>query len=286
MDEKLIQSIVAQVLQQLPTQSKQQIPIAVSARHVHLSEEHVTKLFGQDYSLKAKSPLSQPGQFAANEQVTIVGPKASIHGVRVLGPARSLSQVEISSTDARQLGIEAPLRYSGDIEGSAPITIVGPIGSVTLSQGCIIAAAHIHMSPNEAENFGVHDGQFVNVRALSKRPIIFNQVKVRVHERFKLEMHIDTDEGNAALISKNSYGELIIGQSFPVQATVSAAPVHNVVEPLKPIAKSLQVITKRLVTEQDIIELNGKELVVPKKTMITALAVDRARAKGIKIVRQ
>lgn len=288
MDEKLIQSIVAQVLQQLPMKANtHHIPIAVSARHVHLSKEHVERLFGQGYELSQKSPLSQPGQFAALEQVTLVGPKSSIHGVRVLGPARSLTQVEVSGTDARQLGIDVPLRYSGDIDGSAPITIVGPKGSVTLQQGCIIAAAHIHMSPSDAQQFQVHDGQFVNVRVLSKRPLVFNQVKIRVNERFKLEMHIDTDEGNAALISATCTGEIVSTESaFSNEGAEVAMSNKRLLEQSEPAPKSLQVITKRLVTEQDIIELKGKELVVPKKTMITALAVDRARAKGIKIVRQ
>ena len=288
MDDQFIQSIVSQVLQQLPTQqSGLKIPIAVSARHVHLSEAHVQQLFGERYALTQKAPLSQSGQFAALEQVTIVGPKASIHDVRVLGPARSLTQVEISGTDARTLGIDAPLRYSGDIQGSAPITIVGPKGSVTLSEGCIIAAAHIHMSPADAQRFHVHDGQFVNIRALSKRPIIFNQVKVRVNERFVLEMHIDTDEGNAALISAGEFGELLT--NLPTaQNAVSQQPIVQSVDfaNVKPVPRSLHVITKRLVTEQDIMQLNSKELVVPKKTIVTALAMDRARAKGIKIVRQ
>ncbi|MER1999664.1 MAG: phosphate propanoyltransferase [Lysinibacillus sp.] len=286
MDEQFIQSIVSQVLQQLPTQqSGYKIPIAVSARHVHVSEAHVHQLFGKNYSLTEKAPLSQSGQFAAQEQVTIVGPKASIHGVRVLGPARSLTQVEISGTDARTLGIDAPLRFSGDIEGSAPITIVGPKGSVTISEGCIIAAAHIHMSPSDAQRFHVHDGQFVNIRALSKRPIIFSHVKVRVNERFTLEMHIDTDEGNAALISTGVFGELLTNLSTAQKVHSSPVQTANFTS-IEPVPKSLQVITKRLVTEQDIMQLNGKELVVPQKTIVTALAVDRARAKGIKIVRQ
>lgn len=288
MDEQLIQSIVSQVLQQLPKQTAiTKIPIAVSARHVHLNVEHVKQLFGQDYTLTQKSPLSQPGQFAANEQVTLVGPKTSIHGVRVLGPARSLTQVEISGTDARVLGIDAPLRYSGDIQGSAPITIVGPKGSITISEGCIIAAAHIHMTPTDAKHFQVYDGQFVNVRAQSKRPIIFNHVKVRVNERFTLEMHVDTDEGNAGFITKGTYGELLINEtSFSNNAPLQGEAQTVVVTDTQPVPKTLQVLTKRLVTEQDIIQLNGEELVLPKKTIVTALAVDRARAKGIKIVRQ
>ena len=286
MDEQLIQSIVTQVLQQLPTQSiTHKIPIAVSARHVHLSEEHVGQLFGQGYTLTEKSSLSQPGQFAATEQVTLVGPKASIHGVRVLGPARSLTQVEISATDARMLGIEAPLRYSGDIQASAPMTIVGPKGSVTISEGCIIAAAHIHMTPADATCLQVHDGQMVNVRTHTKRPLIFTDVKVRVRDQFFLEMHVDTDEGNAALITTGTYGELIVNKASWNSVISEHSPQPKKVEP-QPVHQSNDVFTKRLVTEQDIIRLHSKELVVTKKTIVTALAADRARASGIKIVRQ
>ena len=286
MDEQLIQSIVTQVLQQLPTQSiTHKIPIAVSARHVHLSEEHVGLLFGQGYTLTEKSSLSQPGQFAATEQVTLVGPKASIHGVRVLGPARSLTQVEISATDARMLGIEAPLRYSGDIQASAPITIVGPKGSVTISEGCIIAAAHIHMTPADATRFQVHDDQMVNVRTHSKRPLIFTDVKVRVRDQFALEMHVDTDEGNAALITTGTYGELILNKASWNSVISENSPQPKNIDP-QPVYQSNDIFTKRLVTEQDIIQLNSKELVVTKKTIVTALAADRARANGIKIVRQ
>lgn len=287
MDEQLIRTIVEQVLSQIkptsPTQAPPgKIPIAVSARHVHLSEEHVKVLFGENYTLTPQAPLSQPNQFASQEQVTLVGPKAALHQVRVLGPARSLSQVEISMTDARTLGIDAPLRYSGDTSGSAPITLIGPKGSLYLKEGCIIAAAHIHMNEQDAKALHVVDGQFVNVQTCSARPLVFQQVKVRVSSRFQLEMHIDTDEGNAALIQGNGYGELVTAGVHKASAVLSPQPVqHQLVPP-----KQTAVITKKLITEQDIKELRQQELVIKKRTMVTALAQDMARKKGITIVRQ
>lgn len=175
-----------------------QVPIAVSARHVHLTEQHIAILFGQGATLTNDFDLSQPGQFAAHERVTIRGPKGQFDNVRVLGPARSASQVEISKTDSFTLGINPPIRQSGHISGSEPITIIGPHGEVHMDEGCIIAKAHIHMHPNDAEQFGVTDGELVDVVVDSERPITFHNVVIRVSESFQLDMHIDTDEGNAS----------------------------------------------------------------------------------------
>ena len=170
------------------------VPIGVSARHIHLTQEHVEALFGEGYHLTRKKGL-MGGQFAANETVTIVGLKLrAIENVRVLGPVRKQTQVEISATDAIRLGVNAPIRESGKIEGSAPIAVVGP-------EGCIIAMRHIHMSPKDAMAAGVHDGDIVSVKADNERGTIFNRVKIRVDDSFTLEMHIDTDEANAAKIA-------------------------------------------------------------------------------------
>lgn len=177
------------------------VPVGVSARHVHLTQEHVEVLFGKGYQLTKKKEL-MGGQFASNELVTLVGIKLrAIENVRVLGPVRGASQVEISATDAMKLGIKAPVRESGKIAGSAPIAIVGPKGALYLEEGCIIAMRHIHMSPADAMAAGVHDGQIVSVKAENDRGTTFNQVKIRVHESFTLEMHIDTDEANASKIA-------------------------------------------------------------------------------------
>ena len=177
------------------------VPIGVSARHIHLTQEHVEVLFGKGYQLTKKKEL-MGGQFASNETVTIVGIKLrAIENVRVLGPVRSKSQVEISATDSIRLGVKAPIRESGNIAGSAPIAVVGPKGVIYLNEGCIIAKRHIHMPPKDAAAAGVHDGDVVSVKADNERGTIFNHVQIRVDESFTLEMHIDTDEANASKIA-------------------------------------------------------------------------------------
>ena len=176
------------------------IPVGVSARHIHLSREHVETLFGKGYQLCKKADL-MGGQFAANETVTLVSAKLrTIENVRVLGPERSRTQVEISATDAIKLGIKAPLRESGDIANSAPISVVGTHGTVYLTEGCIIAARHIHMSPADAQKFGVKDNDTVSVQVEGERGMVLNNVIIRIHESFTLQMHIDTDEGNACFL--------------------------------------------------------------------------------------
>ena len=176
------------------------VPIGVSARHVHLTQEHVETLFGPGYQLTKKDLMG--GQCASNETVTIIGLKLrAIENVRVLGPVRSATQVEVSATDAIKLGMNVPVRMSGDIAGSAPIAIVGPKGAIYLKEGCIVAMRHIHMSPADAQAAGVKNGDIVSVKADNERGTIFNQVAIRVDDSFTLEMHIDTDEANAAKIA-------------------------------------------------------------------------------------
>lgn len=177
------------------------VPVGVSARHIHLTQEHVEVLFGKGYQLTKKKEL-MGGQFASNELVTVVGLKLrAIENVRVLGPVRKKSQVEISATDAIKLGIKAPIRESGNIAGSAPIAVVGPKGVIYLEEGCIIAKRHIHMAPKDAQAAGVVDGDIVSVKVDNERGTIFNNVQIRVDDSFTLEMHIDTDEANAARIA-------------------------------------------------------------------------------------
>lgn len=176
------------------------VPVGVSGRHVHLSKEDLATLFGEGYELTVKKELSQPGQFAAEEVVTLVGPKSVISNVRILGPLRSQTQVEISRTDGFTLGVRPPVRQSGDIAGSAGITIVGPVGAITIKEGVIIAQRHIHMSPEDAEKFGVSDKDTVSVRVDGARALIFTNVLVRVRDDFRLDFHIDTDEANAAML--------------------------------------------------------------------------------------
>lgn len=185
------------------------VPIGVSARHIHLTQEHVETLYGKGATLTPKATL-MGGQFAANEQATIVGLKLrAIENVRILGPVRSKSQVEISATDAVRLGVKAPLRDSGDIAGTAPIAVVGPKGAVYLEEGCIVARRHIHLSPEDAKAAGVKDNDVVSVKVENDRGAVFNNVKIRVDASFTTEMHIDTDEANAAAIKTGDSARII-----------------------------------------------------------------------------
>lgn len=175
------------------------IPIGVSNRHIHLSIADLETLFGKGYELTPIKELSQPGQYACKEVLTIVGPSMRpIENVRVLGPVRKNSQVEISATDSYVLKVKPPVRESGNIKDSAPIRIIGPKGVVELNEGCIIANRHIHMSPSDAEKFGVADGDCVDIDVNGKRRTRWFDVQVRVHKDFRLEMHVDTDDANAA----------------------------------------------------------------------------------------
>lgn len=184
--------------------------VETSARHVHLTKEHVDILFGAGHQLTHKKDLSQPGQFACEERVSVVGPKNEIKNVIVLGPERKASQVEVSLTDARTLGVNAPVRESGDVSGSGACKLVGPCGEVELSEGVIAAKRHIHFTPAEAEEAGVCDKQIVMVKVESQdRTTIFGDVVVRVHPNFSAAMHIDTDESNASQAFGQIYGEII-----------------------------------------------------------------------------
>ena len=186
------------------------IPVGISNRHIHLSKEHLEILFGAGYELTHLKDLSQPGQYACKELLTIVGPSLRpIENVRVLGPIRSASQVEISMTDSYQLKVKPPVRESGKIEGSAPITIIGPKGVVTLKEGCIIANRHIHMHTKDAEVFGVKDGDYVTIDVNGKRRTRWYDVQIRVSDKFSLEMHVDTDDANAVGIGNGSKVKLI-----------------------------------------------------------------------------
>ena len=198
--ETITKMVLAALEQKKSPEHEFMVPLGVSARHVHLTQEHVEVLFGTGYQLTKKKEL-MGGQYACNEIVTIVGLKLrALEGVRVLGPVRKQSQVEISATDAVKLGVKAPIRESGDLSGSAPIVIVGPRGAVHLEEGCIIAQRHIHMAPKDALAAGVQDQDEVSVKAENERGTVFNHVKIRVDDSFTLEMHIDTDEANAANI--------------------------------------------------------------------------------------
>lgn len=203
------------------------VPIAISARHCHLTEETFAILFGEDASPTYVRDLSQPGQFVCDERVNVIGPRNRIDGVRLLGPLRPANQVEISTTDEFHLGVDAPVRGSGNVRGSAPIVLEGPKGTVQLSEGLICAWRHIHMQPADAEAFGVSNGDEVSVAIVGgERDLVLGDVLIRVHENYALEMHIDTDEANAAGIGKGAQGSLSpvdVDESESVYVGVSAS---------------------------------------------------------------
>ncbi|MBO5326786.1 MAG: phosphate propanoyltransferase [Clostridia bacterium] len=202
---ELVKKIVAE-MQGAPIKGANEIPVGISNRHIHLSKEDLETLFGKGYELTPMKDLSQPGQYACKETLTLIGPSMrAIEGVRVLGPLRKVSQVEISATDSFQLKVKPPVRESGKIEGSAPVTIVGPKGTVSLKEGCIIANRHVHMSPDDAAAFGVQDGDYIDVDVLSgTRKSRWFDVQIRVHKDFRLEMHVDTDDANSAGLKNGS----------------------------------------------------------------------------------
>jgi len=184
--------------------------VETSARHVHVSEADLVTLFGEGAKLTHKKDLSQPGQFACEEKVTIVGPKKEIAGVSILGPTRPSTQVELSATDARSIGINAPIRESGDVTGSGACKVIGPCGEIELSEGVIVAKRHIHLTPADAEELNVKDKEIVWVKIESAdRTAILGDVVCRVHPSFARAMHIDTDEANAVNSSREQFGEII-----------------------------------------------------------------------------
>ena len=186
------------------------VMVETSARHVHVTEETLEILFGKGYQLTKKKDLSQPGQFACEERVQVIGPKNSFPAVSILGPTRPADQVELSASDARSIGVAAPVRESGDIAGSGACKLVGPKGEVELKEGVIVAKRHIHMTPEDAENYGVKDKQVVSVKIDSpERSLVFGDVVVRVSPKFKLAMHIDTDESNAVMAGRDATGVFV-----------------------------------------------------------------------------
>ncbi|KPN98056.1 phosphate propanoyltransferase [Lysinibacillus sp. ZYM-1] len=191
------------------TTATKTFPVAISARHIHLSEADLQALFGPHATLTKDFDLSQPGQFAAKERVSIEGPKGVIHNVRVLGPVRAATQVEVSRTDAMKLGVTPPLRQSGNIDNSAGIKIISQHHELAIEQGVIIAQAHIHMTEEDAKALEVQNNELVSVEVISDRPVTFRGVVVRVSNDFSLEMHIDTDEANAGFIEQQAQGTLV-----------------------------------------------------------------------------
>ena len=182
------------------------VPIGISVRHVHLTKEHLELLFGKDYNLEILKELSQVGEYASVETISIKGPKGTIDRVRVLGPTRNYTQVEVSKTDAYKLGLNPPVRESGDIKDSSPIILVGPSGEIELSEGCIIATRHIHITPNEVKKMGLENVTKVSLLVGGIKGGIMHNVSLKVAEAHTLECHLDTDDGNAFLINQGDFG--------------------------------------------------------------------------------
>ena len=183
------------------------VELEASGRHVHVTEAQAQVLFG--HPLTAKRPLSQPGQFLANERLTVIGPKGQFENVAVLGPERKEAQVEISLTDGRTLGITPPVRLSGDVAGSPGAVLAGPMGKVTIQQGVICAKRHIHMTPDDAKRFGVKDKQVVSLRTYTARPVVFDDTVVRVSDQFATYVHLDYDEANACGYTAGDLGRIV-----------------------------------------------------------------------------
>lgn len=214
-DESAVREIVEKVLLQLTGECEVEIKLKVkvnaSNRHVHICREHLDILFGKGYELTKVRDLIQPGEFASDEFVTLAGPKGSFSKVRILGPVRNYTQVEVSVSDTFVLGVkDVCLRDSGSHEGTCGITLVGPKGSVALEKGLILAHRHVHMTPEDAKPFGIEDGQFVSVRVDGPRALVFEKVLARVKPSYALEMHVDIDEANAAMVGSDTWGEILV----------------------------------------------------------------------------
>ena len=201
--EETVQMISKLVVERLRQMQTYMVPIGISNRHIHVSQEDLESLFGKGYELTPMKDLKQPGQYAAKETITIIGPKGSFENVRILGPVRSKTQVEVSLSDGFRLGIKAPIRESGQLDNTPGLTVCGPKGSIDLPCGAIVALRHIHASPDVAEQMGIHDKEIVEVETCGERRCVLGNVLVRVSDKFALEMHVDTDEANACGLKNN-----------------------------------------------------------------------------------
>ena len=204
-----LENLSDKVIDRIQNELDSSFEVEASGRHVHLSRKELDALFGTGYELTKAKDLSQPGQYASKERLTVVGPKGAFHNVVILGPVRKESQVEISLTDCLQLGVKAPIRESGDIEGTPGIVLVNGDKSVSLDKGLIVAKRHVHMTPEDAEKIGVKNHDIVKVKVEGARPLIFDDVVIRVSPKFATYMHIDYDEANACGFSKGIRGRII-----------------------------------------------------------------------------
>lgn len=276
--EAIVREVVARLAKEKKPCPDRLIPAEMSARHVHLSKEDLKALFGLD-QLECAREINQPGQYLSNCRVRLIGPKGILDNVAVLGPTRGATQVEISATDARTLGISAPVRLSGELQDAASVTIQA--GSVVITRkAAIVAKRHLHMTPEDAAAFGVQHGQSVCVRVLGSRPLILEDVPVRVSKQSALALHMDTDEANAAGAGKDCTCQ-IVSCSAPAACAPCDAPASAPV--LQP---ECQTLPGKLITELDIKTLcksGAKSLCVAKGQIITPLARDTAKSLGLNL---
>lgn len=285
----------------LAQQGSKYVPVGISARHVHLSAADIQLLFGPGHQLTPFKMLAQPGQFAAKEQVTLIGPKGIIEKVRVLGPARGDTQVEVAFTDAMRLGVKnCPVRMSGNLAGTPGIRLAGPAGEIAVDHGLIVAERHLHLSEAQARAYGVKNGDAVSVEVESPRPTTLNGVICRVGAGHELELHLDTDEANACCLTNGALVKLILPRQTPMAPkacgaaarviTPTAAP-QPIPAPAVPKTEAKPELTDDpldLVTERDINDAfrdNHSCVYCEKKALITPAAADRAAETGIKIIR-
>lgn len=261
------------------------VPAEASGRHVHLSPEDVEKLFGPGYQLTPKRPLSQPGQYLSEERVTLIGPKGTFRDVAVLGPPRGHTQVEVSATDARTLGLNPPVALSGDLSSAGDMLIASKDAFLMAEGSLIIAKNHLHMSPEEAAEAGLHDGDLVDIRMLTSRPLTFHDVVVRSGSGHKLAFHIDFDEANACGFESGCKGVIVgrTGGDVPVIVDTPAA-LPETSEPSTSVAPGDVMISTGFLTEvqvRDAIAAGAKAVVVGERTVVSPLAGDLLRKHGV-----
>ena len=270
------------------------VPVGVSARHIHLSQADLDRLFGPGYCLRPFKALSQPGQFAAQEKVSVAGPKGEIAGVRVLGPVRGRTQVEVTFSDLMRLGIPGMVRMSGDTDGTPGCTLKGPAGQVTIPNGVIVAARHLHLSPGQAAAYGLKNGQAVKLRMTGPRPGLLEQVICRVGEGHDLEVHLDTDEANAFCITGASLLELVEPEENGKSCSCGGNCQHGgdcqcgkeLSAPAAPKAEEGPAMD--LVTERDVEEAWKRGVPVIRclpRCIVTDAARERAMSLGVEIKR-
>jgi putative phosphotransacetylase len=284
LEEEILKLIVSKIIQKIAsypvmTVHPQPFPIGVSNRHIHLSQQDLELLFGQGHSIRCQRDLSQPGQCAAFESVILAGPKGCIEQVRVLGPVRKQTQIEISRSDTFRLGVNAPTRESGNLKGSGEVTVIGPKGSVQLKEGAIIAKRHIHMTPADAEAYGVKDGQTVQVKFTGDRGVIFDNVVIRVSSNFSLEFHIDIDEANGAGIKQGDTAYLL---SSGLAIPQGGSGANN----NESIQKAVVEEPTKLVTEETVRQAwkNKAVIAINKGVICTPLARDTIKELGVEVV--